>query len=104
MIREPGSPVMVASDAAGPVEAFDDAAALARRLHDMRRGWGLDCQPGHGSIDGADPFPGVMVWLSPRRSEPAADRRFLAVVAGPGARSPAEILTALSQTAGRRAA
>lgn len=99
--RGPGLPLMglpllaLAQDVAGPAVArFDDADRLALRLHEMRRGRGLDCRPGHASINGAEEQPGVMVWATPRDADPV----FLAFAAGPGAASSADLLAALART------
>ena len=85
----------LAQDIPGPAIArFDDADALAIRLHGLRAGRGLDCRAGHASINGADPMPGVMIWAVRK----AADPHFLAFAAGPGAATPAEVLAALGRT------
>lgn len=93
--NEPGSPLLAPADA--PVEAHADVDALARRLHQLRQGAALDCEPAFASL-GADPFPGVFVW---RRTGADAARRFLAFAAGPGLDAPADLLAALRRTARR---
>lgn len=90
---EPGSPLL-SIDAPGPLETFADADALARRVHELRDGVGLDVSAGHAAMGGPSDFPGVLIWRAPRDGQ----RTFLAFAAGPGVRSPAELLAALGRT------
>lgn len=102
MSPEPGSPLLAAAEGEG-VEIFADLAGLAHRLHGLRRGAGLDCEPGHAST-GGDAFPGVLIWARPGRADPQGPRRFLGFAAGAGADTPQRLLSALSESARRQAA
>ena len=81
-------PLLLVADADGP-ERFDDADALARRIHQLRRGQALDVTAAHASV-GGDPFAGVILWLP--------GGRYLGFAAGRDADSPAAVLTALRRT------
>jgi hypothetical protein len=87
--REPGSPLLLIADTAAP-EQFDGAEALARRVHQLRQGGGLDFTVGHAST-GGPAFPGVLIWRS-------APRTYLAFAAGRGADTPTALVAALSRT------
>lgn len=95
---EPGSPLLVVTD--GEVERFADAEALARRVHQLRQGGGLDCTEAHAST-GGPAFPGVLVWRAARETTP---RLCLAFAAGPDVRTPDQLLAVLKRTAAKRAA
>lgn len=111
MTHEPGSPFL--SGVSEALERFADADALARRVHQLRQGRGLDCEAAAGSLDGAPMIPCVLIWLAPAQAangRAASDsgekgpRELLAAAAGPGADRPADLLAALGRTAIRRAA
>lgn len=94
--REPGSLLLLAEGYADP-ERFADADGLARRLHTLRQGAGLDVTPGSCAVADAC-FPGVLVWRLGRTKQGEPTRTYLAFAAGPGVDTPARLLAALSRT------
>lgn len=96
---EPGSPVLSTEEDVASFTAFPDADAVARRIHSLRLGQGLDVTAAVASF-GADLFAACVVWAVPK----GQPRCFLAVAAGPGVGAPSDLLTALHRTAGRKAA
>ncbi len=92
---EPGSPLLIVATSDDGPEIYPDIADLSRRVHILRSGAGLDCSQARCTT-GGDPFPGVCIFTAAGKSGPA---RYLAFAAGPGARTPDELLTALHQTA-----
>lgn len=95
------TPLLLVDGGEGVPERFADADALARRVHQLRQGAGLNVTAAHASIDGAGEFPGVFIW---RRAKGRRDA-FLAFAAGQGVATPAELLEALRRCLpGRKAA
>jgi hypothetical protein len=86
--REPGLPLLLICGTDEP-KPYADADAIARRLHDLRRGQGLRVTSGHASTGGPY-FPGVLIWL--------ASGAYLAFSAGPGVDTPVALLAALART------
>lgn len=96
MSRELGSPLLIDAgpDEYGEPERFADADALARRVHDLRRGAALDVTVGScATADGI--WPGVLIWTAARPGRPKA---YLAFAAGPGVDTPDLLLAALGRT------
>lgn len=87
--HEPGSPFLMVADTVKP-ERFNDAEALAQRLHQLRGSTGLDVAVGHCS-NGETEIPCVLIWKS-------APRAYLAFSAGRDVDTPSRLLAALSRT------
>jgi len=90
----PRQPLLWLTDRDDDVEAFDDLEGLARRVHELRGRGGLDVTRAVATT-GADPFGGLLIWSAAAGD---AARRCLAFVAGPGLRTPDDLLTVLQRT------
>lgn len=93
---EPGSPLLTVDEDVAAFTTLPDADAVARRIHALRKGQGLDVTAAVASF-GDGLFAACVVWAVPR----GQPRRFLAAAAGPGVSVPADLLAALHRTAAK---